>query len=69
MRNKNGAIRSNGECRFPYFLVGLDLRAIGGLISALLGRKETRGMLRKSQHERKFINDFESLPFAQVLEG
>lgn len=40
-------MKTNGETRFSYFLVGLGLGAIGGLMSALLARKETRDMLRE----------------------
>jgi gas vesicle protein len=40
-------MKTNGETRFSYFLVGLRLGAIGGLMSALLARKETRDMLRE----------------------
>ena len=40
-------MKTNGETKFPYFLVGLGLGAIGGLISALLARKETRDLLRE----------------------
>ncbi|HYA29097.1 MAG TPA: YtxH domain-containing protein [Acidobacteriota bacterium] len=37
----------NSETKLPYFLVGLALGAIGGAMSALLARKETRDMLRE----------------------
>ena len=40
-------MKTNGETRLSYFLVGLGLGAIGGLMSALLARKETRDMLRE----------------------
>lgn len=33
--------------KFSYLLIGIGLAAIGGLISALLARKETRDLLRK----------------------
>jgi gas vesicle protein len=46
-------MKTNGETRFSYFLVGLGLGAIGGLMSALLARKETRDMLR--EHGAKSI--------------
>jgi len=38
---------TNGESKFSYFLVGLGLGAIGGLMAAILGRKETREVLRE----------------------
>ncbi|HYA29667.1 MAG TPA: YtxH domain-containing protein [Acidobacteriota bacterium] len=37
----------NSETKLPYFLVGLTLGAIGGAMSALLARKETRDVLRE----------------------
>ena len=38
---------TNGESKFSYLLIGLALGAIGGLMSALLARKETREVLRE----------------------
>jgi gas vesicle protein len=38
---------TTGESKFSYLLVGLGLGAIGGLMAALLGRKETREVLRE----------------------
>jgi gas vesicle protein len=38
---------TNGESKFLYLLVGLGLGAIGGLMAALLARKETRELLRE----------------------
>jgi len=38
---------TNGESKFSYLLVGLGLGAIGGLVAAILGRKETREVLRE----------------------
>jgi gas vesicle protein len=35
-------MKTNGESKLPYLLVGLGLGAIAGLLSALLARKETR---------------------------
>jgi gas vesicle protein len=37
----------NDESKFSYLLVGLGLGAIGGLMAALLARKETRELLRE----------------------
>ena len=37
---------TNGESKFSYLLIGLGLGAIGGLMSVLLARKETREVLR-----------------------
>ena len=38
---------TNGESKFSYLLVGLGLGAIGGLMAAILTRKETREVLRE----------------------
>ena len=38
---------TNGESKFSYLLIGLGLGAIGGLMFALLARKETRELLRE----------------------
>jgi len=38
---------TNGESKFSYLLVGLGLGAIGGLMAAILGRRETREVLRE----------------------
>ena len=40
-------MKTNGESKFSYLLIGLGLGAIGGLMSALLARKETRELLRE----------------------
>ena len=42
---------TNGESKFSYLLIGLGLGAIGGLISALLGRKDTRELLRERSNK------------------
>ena len=38
---------TNGESKFSHLLIGLGLGAIGGLIAAILARKETREALRE----------------------
>jgi len=38
---------TNGESKFSYLLVGLGLGAVGGLMAAILARKETRELLRE----------------------
>jgi gas vesicle protein len=38
---------TNGESKFSYLLIGLGLGAIGGLMAAIFGRKETREALRE----------------------
>mgnify|MGYP001296141661 CR=1 FL=1 len=38
---------TNGESKFSHLLIGLGLGAMGGLMAAILGRKETREALRE----------------------
>jgi ketopantoate reductase len=40
-------VRTNGDSNFFFLLVGLGLGAVGGLMAALLARKETRELLRE----------------------
>ena len=48
---------TDGESRFSYLLIGLGLGAIGGLMSVLLGRKETRELLReRSNNGLDYLN-------------
>ena len=42
---------TNGESKFSFVLIGLGLGAIGGLMAALLARKETRELLRERSTE------------------
>lgn len=44
-------MRTNGESKLSYLLIGLALGAIGGLMAALLARKETRALLRERSTE------------------
>jgi gas vesicle protein len=44
-------MRTNGESRLSFLLIGLGLGAIGGLMAALLGRKETRELLRERSNK------------------
>ncbi len=37
----------NSESKFSYLLIGLGLGAVGGLMAAMLARKETRELLRE----------------------
>ena len=37
-------METNGESKFSFLLIGLGLVAIGGLMFAVLARKETRGI-------------------------
>jgi len=48
---------TNGESKFSYLLTGLALGAIGGLVAAILARKETREALREgSGKSLDFLN-------------
>ena len=38
---------TNGESKFSHLLIGLGLGAIGGIMAAILARKETRETLRE----------------------
>jgi len=44
-------MRTNGESKFSFLLIGLGLGAIGGLMAALLARKETRELLRERSNK------------------
>jgi gas vesicle protein len=48
---------TNGEAKFSFLLIGLGLGAIGGLMAALLARKETRELLReRSRNSFDYLN-------------
>jgi len=50
-------MKTNGETKLPYFLVGLGLGAVGGLLSAFLARKESRDLLReRSTRSLAYLN-------------
>ena len=40
-------MRTDNDSKFSFLLIGLGLGAIGGLMAALLARKETRELLRE----------------------
>jgi gas vesicle protein len=44
-------MRTHSESKFSFLLIGLGLGAIGGLMAALLARKETRELLRERSTE------------------
>jgi gas vesicle protein len=44
-------MKTNGESKFSYLLIGLGLGAIGGLMAGLFARKETREWLRERSSE------------------
>jgi gas vesicle protein len=47
-------MRTNGESKFSLLLIGLGVAAIGGLMAALLARKEARDLLR--ERSRKTVD-------------
>jgi gas vesicle protein len=47
MRKQSEIMKTREPSKFSYLLCGIGLGAIGGLISALLARKETRDLLRE----------------------
>jgi gas vesicle protein len=50
-------MKPNGESNFSYLFIGLGLGAIGGLMFALLARKETRELLRdRSSKTLDYLN-------------
>jgi len=50
-------MRTNGESNFSLLLIGLGVGAIGGLIVALLARKESRDLLReRSRKSLDYLN-------------
>jgi gas vesicle protein len=50
-------MRTNGDSKFSFLLIGLGLSTIGGLMAALLARKGTRESLRDSSRKTlDFLN-------------
>ena len=49
---------TNGKSKVSYLLVGLGLGAVGGLMAALLVRKETREIIRdRSRKSLDYLNE------------
>lgn len=49
---------TNGESKVSYLLIGLGLGAVGGLMAALLVRKETREIIRdRSRKSLDYLNE------------
>ena len=44
-------MKTNGESKFSFLLLGLGLGAIGGILATLLARKETRELLRDRRRQ------------------
>jgi gas vesicle protein len=51
MQEEETLMTTNGESKFSFLLIGLGLGAIGGLMAALLARKESRDLLRERSRE------------------
>ena len=50
-------MRTNSESKISYLFVGLGLGAVGGLMAALLVRKETREIIReRSRKSLDYLN-------------
>ena len=47
MRKESEAMITNGQSKFPYFLVGIGLGAVAGLLFAPRAGEETREYLRE----------------------
>jgi gas vesicle protein len=62
-------MKTNGESKFSYLLIGLGLGAIGGLMAALLARKETRESLReRSSKTLDYLNQ-QGKKLREITEG
>jgi gas vesicle protein len=62
-------MKPNGESKFSYLLIGLGLGAIGGLMFALLARKETRESLRESSRKTLDYLNQEGKKLREITEG
>ena len=62
-------MRTNGESKFSFLLIGLVLGAIGGLMAALLARKETRQLLRERGTKTLDYLDQQGKKLRQTTEG
>jgi gas vesicle protein len=62
-------MRTNGESKFSFLLIGLVLGAIGGLMAALLARKETRQLLRERGTKTLDYLDQQGKKLRQRTEG
>jgi gas vesicle protein len=62
-------MKTNGESKFSYLLIGLGLGAIGGLMAALLARKETRESLRESSSKTLDYLNQQGQKLREITEG
>ena len=57
MKKDNEIMKTREPGKFSYFLIGIGVAAIGGLLSALLARKETRDVFReRSRKSLDYLN-------------
>jgi gas vesicle protein len=62
-------IKTNGKNKLSHFLAGLGLGAVGGLLFALLARKESRDLLRgRSAKSVAYLNQ-QSNKLRKTTEG
>ena len=62
-------MKTNDESKFSYLLIGLGLGAIGGLMAALLARKETRESLRESSSKTLDYLNQQGKKLQEITEG
>ena len=62
-------MKTNDESKFSYLLIGLGLGAIGGLMAALLARKETRESLRESSSKTLDYLNQQGKKLREITEG
>lgn len=62
-------MRTNGESKFSFLLIGLGLGAIGGLMFAVLARKETRQSLRESSTKTLDYLNQQGKKLREITEG
>jgi gas vesicle protein len=62
-------MKTNDESKFSYLLIGLGLGAIGGLMAALLARKETRESLRESSSKTLDYLNQQGQKLREITEG
>jgi gas vesicle protein len=62
-------MKPNGESNFSYLLIGLGLGAVGGLMFALIARKETRESLRESSSKTLDYLNQQGKKLREITEG
>jgi gas vesicle protein len=62
-------MKTNDEAKFSYLLIGLGLGAIGGLMFALLARKQTRESLRESSSKTLDYLNQQGKKLREITEG